>query len=229
MGSRPSPKILSTSPSGSVVNLAMGFRRCSSPLAKHVISRVDDHLEPSRSKRTQPDTVSSRLGPSSAGYHRRTKRDPAVHMSWNVPTSPTNDTSSVSDSSSGSNGFRSPSPSNQTPQMAKHQHDATSIPQVNLAKDTKGSVQHVSFSRTLAHEVKPQSSQTTSPDIAPARPASIRRREPPPNIVITNPPQVQPRAATAMKLIHSVKPVSSIQDDETPSMLYRTRVSSGQS
>lgn len=229
MGSRPSPKILSTSPSGSVVNLAMGSRRCSSPLAKHVISRADNDLDPNNSKRTRPDPASSRLGPSSAGYHGRTKRDPAVHMSWNVPPSPTNDASPVSDSLSGSNGFRSPSPSNHTPQMAKHLHDAKSTPRVNLAKDTQGSVQHVPTSRTLAIEVKPQSSQTTSPDLVPAGPASIRSREPPPNIIVTNPPQVPFRAATAIKPIHSVKPVSSIPDDETPSMQYRTRDSSGQS
>lgn len=228
LGSRPSPKILSTLPSGSVVNLPMGSRRCSSPLAKYVIFRTDDDLEPSHSKRTQPEPVNSRLGPSSAGYSARTKRDPAVHMSWNVPPSPTSDTSLVSDSSSGNNGLHSPSSSHQTPQKAEHGHIATSTSRVTWTEDTKGSAHHGPTSRTLAHDFKPQSTHITSPDLVGARFSSGQRREAPPNIVITNPPQVPRRAATAVKLIHPAKPVSAIRDVETSSMLHRAGGSSGQ-
>jgi len=206
----------------------MGSRRCSSPLAKYVIFRTDDELEPSHSQRTQPEPVCSRLGPSSAGYSARTKRDPAVDMSWNVAPSPTRETSLVYDSSSGNNGLQSPFSSHQRPQKAEHGHIATSTSRITWTTDTKGSVHHVPTSRTLALDIKPQSTHIMSPDFVGARFSSGQRREPPPNIVITNPPEVPHRAATAGKPNHPAKPVSAIRDGETFSMLHRARGSSGQ-
>ena len=225
MGSQTSPKILSTSPSGSVVTLAMGSRRCSSPLAKHVVSQADEAVIQSHQKRTRPDLCNSNLRPPGLDIYRRTKHDPAVHMSWNVPPSPTNDTFPVSDTASGNNGRHLPSSSSssQTRQAAERHDIMTSIPQLTPPKGVNGFVQYVSSPRTLAQDLKPQSSQVTSSDSVCARLASNRHREPLPRVTISNPPQVPPRAATAGRLHPTAKSLPSMRDIGTPPTLHRAR------
>lgn len=205
----------------------MGSRRCSSPLAMHVLSQADDDLEPSRSKRAQPDPINSRLQPSSAESHGRAKHDRAVHMSWNLPPSPTNDTSPVSDTSNGSNGSHSPSSSSQTAHTSEAQHGTASTPLITLTRVITGSVKHISASRPLVHDTKPQSPQMLSLDAGNSSFPTGRLREPLPSTVITNPPQLPLRAATAARPVHSIKPVSPIGGIETPSISHRARGSSG--
>lgn len=197
----------------------MDSRRCSSPLARHEVSQVDEIELQSNSNRIQPGPIISRLRPSRAELDGMHKRDLPVNMSWNVPPSPTHDASPMSDSSSANNGVRTPSSSSQGLQTARHHHAAS--PQVALRKDINGPVQHSSTPKNLVHGIKSQSSPMMSPGIGNARVASGQRREPPPNIIITYPPKVPLRAAIAGKSIPTSKPVPFSTSGGPPSILHR--------
>ena len=219
MGGRTSPKLLTTSPSGSLVTLAMGSRRCSSPLAKHVVTQADEAEIQSQSTQTRPDLTHSRLRPSGAELDGTIKHDPAVDMSWDVPPSPKIATYSDSDSWGGNGDFRSPSILSHKSQTADR-YLATSPPHVISPKTVLASTRYVTTPEVLAYATGPLSSQTMSSDV---ESGPGRRRELPPYIIITNPPQMPLRAATAGRMTLSEKPLPLIRDIEIPSMLDRAR------
>ncbi|MCJ1362037.1 hypothetical protein MMC16_001139 [Acarospora aff. strigata] len=222
VGSQQSPKIISPSRSGRSVNLAVetNTRRGSSPLAQHVITREDDTTLPNTSTQTRLDATHFKLQPSSAELHGNSKHDRAVHMTWNVPSSPTADTSQRSSELS------SPSSSStETFQTAHHYHRASTT-QLILPDDTHGSTRRVSTSQTLGQTIDPQTSSVISPNAGNSKALpSPQSQEPRPNYTVSWMPKVPPptAGATGDRTPPASPELPPKTDDDSPFVQHRDR------
>ncbi|KAI9872836.1 MAG: hypothetical protein M1830_001134 [Pleopsidium flavum] len=218
VGSQTSPKVVSTSPSSSVIALPLEPKRSRSPLSKYLVSQADDVGDEFSSKRRKPSPLRSRLQPSSAELSGRTRHDPAVDMSLTVPPSPTNDTSPFSELSDENTELGSSSSPVLTQQSTDH-YISDSAPQLTLPDDVSGSV------RAVSAPYNPYDNKLQRGWSLNRQPVSARSTSP--YTTILDLPSVPPRTARAQRSGPRIwHERLSRRDGEPDSILHRPRGSS---
>jgi hypothetical protein len=157
LGSRPSPKLIATTPMSSVTTLPLEARRSSpSPLSHDVISLREGSRSMAAPKRNLTP-INPRLQPSEAELNGRINHDPAVNMSLDVPPSPLRATAAPSPG-----GSRSPSPSYPFPIPSDDHHKSPSALRPGKPNEARSYTQPISHAETHGNEIRSQSGSIVS-------------------------------------------------------------------
>lgn len=156
LGSRPSPKLIATTPTSSVTALPLDARQSSpSPLA-HDASSLREGSRSMASPRRHLTPINPRLQPSEAELNGRINHDPAVNMSLELPPSPLRPTAAHSSPES-----RSPSPSYPFP-ITNDDHRPPSALRPGRPQEIKSYIQPLSHSEIHGTEIRSQSGSIVS-------------------------------------------------------------------
>jgi hypothetical protein len=154
LGSRPSPKLIATTPTSSVTALPLDARQpSSSPLGQDVVSLRDGSRSMAAPRRNLTPTL--RLQPSEAELSGRINHDPAVNLSLDLPPTPLRPI--VPRSFAGS---RSPSPTSHD--QASDDHYAPSALRPGRVQDSKGHPPPVSHAEIHRADVQSQAGSIVS-------------------------------------------------------------------
>lgn len=157
LGSRPSPKLIATTPMSSVTALPLEARRSSpSPLGHDVISLREGSRSMASPKRNLTP-INPRLQPSEAELNGRINHDPAVNMSLDVPPSPLRATAAPSPG-----GSRSPSPSYPFPITGDDHHKTPSALRPGKPNEARSYTQPMSHAEIHGTEIRSQSGSIVS-------------------------------------------------------------------
>ena len=156
LGSRPSPKLIATTPMSSVTMLPLDARQSSPSPLGHDASPLRDGSLSMASARRNLTPINHRLQPSEAELSGRINHDPAVNMSLEIPPSPLRPTPAHS-----SPGSRSPSPSYPFP-IASDDHRAPAPLRPGKPQEIRGYAQPLSHTEIHGPEIRSQSGSIVS-------------------------------------------------------------------
>ena len=157
LGSRPSPKLVATTPMSSVTALPLDARQSSpSPLGQDAAA-LREGSRSAASARRNLTPINPRLQPSEAERNGRINHDPSINMSLEIPPSPLRPTAAHS-----SPGSRSPSPSYPFPISSDDNQTTPTALRPGRAQEMKGYTQNLSHSDIHGTEIRSQSGSIVS-------------------------------------------------------------------
>lgn len=157
LGSRPSPKVMATTPMSSVSTLPLDARQTQTPSPLSQTS-LREGSRPVASPRRNLTGSGSRLQPSEAELNGRINHDPAVNMSLELPPSPLRPTAAAPTSP----GSRSPSPSYPFPVSHDHHHRASPTLRPGRVQELKGYKQPLPVAEMYGADIRSQSGSIVS-------------------------------------------------------------------
>ena len=156
LGSRPSPKLIATTPMSSVTALPLDARQASPSPLSHDASSLREGSRSVASSRRNLTPINPRLQPSEAELNGRINHDPAVNMSLEIPPSPLRPTAAHS-----SPGSRSPSPSYPFP-PTRDDHQAPAALRPGKPQEIRGYAQPLSHAEMHGPDIRSQSGSIVS-------------------------------------------------------------------
>lgn len=156
LGSRPSPKLVATTPMSSVTVLPLDARQSSPSPLGHDASSLREGSRSMATPRRNLTPVNPRLQPSEAELSGRINHDPVVNMSLEIPPSPLRPSGAHP-----SPGSRSPSPSYPFP-IVSDDHRAPSALRPGKPQEIRGYAQQLSHSEMRGPDIRSQSGSIVS-------------------------------------------------------------------
>ena len=156
LGSRPSPKLIASTPMSSVTVLPLDARQSSPSPLGHDASSLREASRSTASPRRNLTPINPRLQPSEAELSGRINHDPAVNMSLEIPPSPLRPTAAHA-----SPGSRSPSPSYPFP-MTSDDHQAPAALRPGKPQEIRGYTQPLTHAEMHGPDIRSQSGSIVS-------------------------------------------------------------------